>query len=78
MGRRRDWQETDVSRAWRTILMGQRPPVQWPRSWEKRGRSSSAVHSKIPVAGHRQTVPSLRTINFEAVQTTVSWRHKHV
>ena len=58
MGRRRDWQETDLSRAWRTILMGQRPPsVRWPRSWEKRGRSSSAVHSTVPSL-RRQTVPS--------------------
>ena len=46
MGRRRNWEETDLSRAWRTFLMGPRPPsVRWPRSWEQRGRSSSAVHS---------------------------------
>ena len=46
MGRRRDWQDTDLSRAWRTFLMGPRPPsVRWPRSWEQRGRSSSAVQS---------------------------------
>ena len=46
MGRRRDWQGTDLSRAWRTFLMGPRPPsVRWPHSWEQRGRSSSAVQS---------------------------------
>ena len=38
-------QETVLSRAWRAILMGQRPPsVRWPRSWEQRGR----IHSKTP------------------------------
>ena len=59
---RRDWQETDVSRAWRTILMGQRPPsVQWPRSWEKRGRSSSAVHSKIQHSAPKPSQPSRGT-----------------
>ena len=44
--RRRDWQGTDLSRAWQTFLMGPRPPsVRWPRSWEQRRRSSSAEHS---------------------------------
>ena len=76
MGRRWDWQETDLSRAWRTIFNGAASAIRsmatilgeaWAQFVSRPFQDSSAFSTEAhPVAGHRQTVPSLRTVNLEA------------